>query len=146
MAGLGDERSIALLKQILIDERPTEKWWETKTGRVSWVRAETARALVSTGDDGAIDAVWDEYKRSLKKSTERYKDKIDEINIGNRSQGTVPIFAARETQRKRKDFVAAKMGLSPWGGGRGTGPCFRPTVCLKTAFIGRKMDQSLAAP
>ena len=36
-------------------------------------------------------------------------------NYGNRSQGTVPIFAARETQRKRKDFVAAKMGLSPLG-------------------------------
>ena len=32
------------------------------------------------------------------------------------------------------------------GGGRGTGPCFRPTVYRKTYIIGRKMDQSPAAP
>ncbi len=47
----------------------------------------------------------------------------------NRSQGTVPIFAALWDVATRIGFAAAKMGLSPWGGGRGTGPCFRPTVC-----------------
>jgi HEAT repeat protein len=76
LAGLGDERSILLLKPILVDERPVEKWWKTESGRVSWVRAETARALVATGNAGAIAAVWNEYKHGPKVS-----EGIDEIDI-----------------------------------------------------------------
>ena len=66
LAGLGDARSIALLKAILKDERPTQVWLKNAPGQVDVprVRPEAASALVSTGDDGAIDAVYEEYKVS----------------------------------------------------------------------------------
>lgn len=33
---------------------------------------------------------------------------------GNRSQGTVPIFAAAKVSTVKNPQIAAKMGLSPW--------------------------------
>jgi HEAT repeat protein len=64
LAGLGDARSIAILEGILKDERPTDPAWKKPDGVELLVRPAAALALVSTGDDGAIDAVFEEYRAS----------------------------------------------------------------------------------
>jgi HEAT repeat protein len=63
LAGLGDARSVVLLKSILKAARPTEVWMKADNV-VPVVRPSVARALISTGDDDAIDAVYEEYKAS----------------------------------------------------------------------------------
>lgn len=64
LAGLGDARSIALLKPMLKAERSTEVWTKTPYWVIRVVRPAVARALVSTGGDDAIDAVFEEYRAS----------------------------------------------------------------------------------
>jgi HEAT repeat protein len=64
LGGLRDARSIAVLEGILKDERPTNPSQKKAHRVASDPRATAARALVATGDDGAIDAVFSEYQVS----------------------------------------------------------------------------------
>jgi HEAT repeat protein len=61
LAGLGDAKSLALLKPILKAERPKMPWWEEKGKQVPPLfRTAVACALISTGDSDSIDAVYQE--------------------------------------------------------------------------------------
>ncbi len=51
-------------------------------------------------------------------------------------------FSRRDGQCSANQLLAAKMGLSPLRRVKGTGPCFRPTVCSQNTSVRRKMDQS----
>jgi HEAT repeat protein len=72
LAGLGDARSISLLTAILKDERPKGSW--LRLGSITLLRPVAARALVGTGGDVAIAAVFDEYLASPESSEKTYID------------------------------------------------------------------------
>jgi HEAT repeat protein len=85
---LGDARSIALLKPLLENERPKD-WFEKCRTEVPAVRPATARALVGTGDAGAIEAVYREFKNSPKIVKYQFTDTSD----GHFRQAAVDAFA-----------------------------------------------------
>jgi HEAT repeat protein len=112
LAGLADARSIALMETILKNKRPTEKWW--KTGLKSMVRPTAARALVSTGDDGAIDAVMEEYRASpeMRQGTEdsfidlHFRTAVvDALALSSKPQAylkVIDILEGTDTQMRRE--------------------------------------------
>ena len=61
---LGSQEAVALLKPILKSGRPREQRTAASDLAVR-LRAEVARALVSSGNDDGIEAVWKEYQDSL---------------------------------------------------------------------------------